>query len=208
MAPSSKARLAVILSQLKSFELPNPSAEQYQTESENAAAICWSAYMNGDIKDKKIADLGAGNGIFGIACLLLDAKTVYFVDNDPACIKLIKENLNSLELKLAEKKKAVLLKMDISEFHQKADTAVQNPPFGVQKAHADLPFLEAAFKSADTIYSIHMAESRDWVQARAKEHSFKLTNCAEFPFLLKKSMSHHTKDKVYTQVICVRMVRI
>jgi putative methylase len=208
MTPSSKANLAVILSQLSTFTNPKPEAEQYQTESENAAAICWSAYMNGDIKGKIVADLGAGNGIFGIACILLQAKQVHFVDKDPECITLIKENLDLLKLTPTQEKRVLLHNIDISLFKEKVDTVLENPPFGVQKAHADLPFLETAFKTADIIYSIHMADSREWVENKAKQHSFKLTHCAEFSFLLKKSMSHHTKDKVTTQVICVRMVRL
>src|SRR3989344_8065250 len=95
----NKKRLAIILSKLEKIELPKAKLEQYQTDSEVAAEILWSAYLSKDIDEKIIADFGSGNGILGIGSLILGAKKVYFVEIDPKNTELIKENLSSLNIK-------------------------------------------------------------------------------------------------------------
>ena len=67
------------MSKLKAFIHPKVKQEQYTTDSEPAAEVLHSAYMNHDIKNKIIADLGCGTGILGIGCLLLEAGFVYFL---------------------------------------------------------------------------------------------------------------------------------
>ena len=59
----SKSTLAVRLSKLKGFLQPKLASEQYATDSETAADLLWLAFMNGDVKDKVIADFGCGTGI-------------------------------------------------------------------------------------------------------------------------------------------------
>ena len=132
----NKGQLAVTLSKLKTLEKPKVKYEQYQTDPEIAAEIVWFAFMNGDIKNKIVADFGSGNGVLGIAALLLGAKQVYFIDIDRDSILLTKQNLNSLNLK-----NYILLHQDISEFNKKIDTVLENPPFGVQAPYVDKPFL-------------------------------------------------------------------
>ena len=78
----SKKELEVYLSKLKQLESLNIKLEQYSTPSDIAANILWIAYMNSDIKDKVIGDLGCGNGVLGVGALLLEAKKVYFLDVD------------------------------------------------------------------------------------------------------------------------------
>jgi len=47
-------------------------------------------------ENKKVLDLFAGTGIFGLECLSRGVAKVCFVDRNPYCIKLIKENLEKL----------------------------------------------------------------------------------------------------------------
>ena len=89
----SKSELAIVLSKMKVFDEPELLKEQYATDSEVAAELLWSAYMNGDVKDRIVADFGCGTGILGIGCLLLEAKKVFFVDSDSKAIDVLKENL-------------------------------------------------------------------------------------------------------------------
>lgn len=187
-----KAQLAVILSKLKTFEKPKVQLEQYQTESELAAEIVWFAFMSNDIKNKIIADLGCGNGILGIAALLLGAKQVYFVDIDNEAILLAKQNLNSLKLK-----NYILLHQEIYEFNKKADTVLENPPFGIQNKYADKPFLEKAMQISNIIYSFHKIESKQFIQALALNNNFKVEAIIPIKFPIKKTQEFHKKP-VYT----------
>ena len=70
----TKKQLGISLSKLNKIEQPNLLLEQYQTDSEIASEILWTAFLNGNIENKTIADFGTGNGIFAYGSLLLNAK--------------------------------------------------------------------------------------------------------------------------------------
>jgi len=102
----NKKEITRILTELKTFEKTKLELEQYQTECDIAATITWHAYMSKEVEGKKVADLGCGNGILGIAALILGAKEVIFIDIDKDAIKIAKDNLKHIEKKLDEKYKA------------------------------------------------------------------------------------------------------
>ncbi len=185
----NKKQLAIILSRLKTFEEPKVKFEQYQTDPETAAEIVWFAFMNNDIKDKIIADFGCGNGILGIAALLLGARKVYFTDVDNDAILLTKQNLNSLKLQ-----NYVLLHQDISEFNQKIDIVLENPPFGIQTPYADKPFLIKAMQVSNTIYSFHKIESKQFIEALASDHNFNVSFVLPIKLTIKKTQKFHKKS--------------
>ena len=190
----NKKSLAVQLSKLISISSNNPSLEQYQTDSEIAAEILWNVFMNNDTKDKIIADLGCGNGIFGIGALILGAKLVYFVDIDRLNIETTKTNCKF--------KNAEYFPLDVNEFNKKVDVVIMNPPFGVQNEHADRIFLKKAMKLSNKIYSLHKVESKKFIDILAKDHMFNVENIIELDFLLKKTMKFHEKNKYLVKVGC------
>lgn len=200
----SKSSLAIFLSKLEVFENPKVSFEQYATDSEVAAEILHFAYMNGDIKGKVIADLGCGTGLLGIGALALGAKKIFFVDVDKDALRKTSENLEFAKENL-NKKNAVLANKDVKDFNEKADVVLENPPFGIQKKHADKPFLEKAFKTANVIYSFHKAESKKFIEKLAKEHGFEITNYFEYDFLIKMTQKFHTRKSYRFKVGCWRM---
>lgn len=200
----SKRQLAIILSQLKGFDRPNIKLEQYATDSEIAAEILHNAYLKGDINGKIIADLASGPGIFGIGCLLLDARKVYFVDKDEVILKTLQENLNSLNIK---KEKYEIIKEDVRKFTIAVDVVMQNPPFGTKEKHHDKIFLEHAFFLAPVIYSIHKATSLKFVQALSKDYNFKIKEIMEFDFPLPKSQEFHRKKVKYIKTHCYILVK-
>ncbi|MCX7661699.1 MAG: 16S rRNA (guanine(966)-N(2))-methyltransferase RsmD [Candidatus Omnitrophica bacterium] len=51
-----------------------------------------------EIKDQTFLDLFAGSGLIGIEAISRQAKEVIFVENNPACLKKIRQNLKSLGL--------------------------------------------------------------------------------------------------------------
>ena len=185
---SSKKELARILSGLKGFDEANAKLEQYKTDSENAAEALWFLHMNDEIKNKIIADLGCGNGVLGIGCLLLNARKTYFVDKDENILKTAMENFKNLGLS-----NGIFINKDVSEFKNKVDLVIENPPFGVQKKHADRIFLDTAMRVSDIIYSFHKAESENFLKKYCE--GFRVEKLFEFNFILRKTLKFHKKDK-------------
>jgi len=183
----NKRKLAIELSKLKKFENVKPELEQYATNSELAASILWQAFMNGDIEKKTVADLGCGNGIFGIGALILGAKEVYFLDIDKEALEVAKEN--------CEFKNVNFINKDILEFEERANTVIMNPPFGVQNEHVDRTFLEKAMEISDSIYSIHKIESKKFIESLAKENDFKVVSIEKNEIFLKKTMKFHKSER-------------
>lgn len=211
MEISTKSGLAVILSRLKGFENPKTWLEQYQTDSEIAAEIAWFAFYRREIEGKIIADLGCGTGMLGLSTMILGAKEVFFVDIDEKALETAKENLNFIEKELGIKLKAKskFVVSDIKDFNEKVELVIQNPPFGIKgKRHADKVFLEAAFRISPIIYSFHKAESRQFIDAVAKDNGFKTTHYWEFDFPLKMTMKFHKKKIERVKVGCWRLEKL
>lgn len=203
---NSKKQLAMALSRLKTFEKPIMKAEQYSTDSEIAAEVLWWAFQNKDIKGKTIADLGCGTGILGLGALLLEAKKIYFVDNDNEALAIAENNLNLIieyHEPLHDFKTDVIYD-DVKNFDKKADVVIQNPPFGTKIKHSDKVFLEKAFKTADVVYSFHKATSKSFIEAISKDNGFKITHYFEFNWPLKQTMKFHTKRIEKIRVGCWR----
>ena len=164
--------------------------EQYITPSEIASDFLWLCYMQGDIQNKTIADLGCGTGILGIGALLLGAKKVFFIDKSKSALDIAKKNFNSLKI---DKRRAVFLCQDVKKFNNNVDSVIENPPFGVKKEHADKGFLEQAVKISDKIYSFHKIESEKFIKKFTKDNGFDSKIIFIFNFPLKLSMKYHTK---------------
>lgn len=199
----TKSQLAIKLSKLKTFAAPKLQTEQYATDSETAANIIWNAYMLGDIEGKTIADFGCGAGIFGIACLLLGAKKVYFVDIDEAVLTITAANLKSLNLKNYE-----LIHGDVNKIELTADVVVQNPPFGTKQKHADRKFLIKAFKTACVIYSVHKTATTEFIWKISKDNNFRITNIVRFELPIKHQHSFHRKRIHRIEVSSFRMQKL
>ncbi len=183
----TKNNLAIQLSKLKGFTNPKIKLEQYSLDSETASLILWAAFLNNDIENKVIADLGAGTGILAKGCLLLNAEKVYCVEKDPAAISILKENI--------KEKNAIFINKDIKDFNNKVDVVIQNPPFGTKQKHADKNFLEKAMQIAGRIYSLHKITSRDFIASLAKDNGFVVEQVIPITINLKATYSFHSKQK-------------
>ena len=186
----NKKQLEIKLSKLERFDNVKPELEQYATDSDSAAVLLWIAFMNGDIENKVIADLGCGNGIFGIGALILGAKKVYFVDVDKDSLEVAEKNCENVEF----------LNLDVSEFDEKVDVVLMNPPFGVQNVHADKVFLEKAMDISNKIYSIHKIESKEFINSLTKDSGFGVSGVEEINMPLGRTMQFHKKDKHFVKV--------
>ena len=187
--------LAMALSKLPPHPQHDVSLEQYATEGDFAARWIAEIILRGDLdQDTRVVDLGAGNGILGIACHLAGAKSILLVEKDETC----HHDYEGVKWLLD----------DINEWNQKdVDLIIMNPPWGAQTPMADRPFLEAAFSSdAQAIYLLHssmathilpLAKSFDWVGEIALEGEFKIP----------AKYDHHRSREGVTQVSVWRFIR-
>ncbi len=199
----SKKTLAVELSKAKKFENPKDSMEQHATDPDIAAQVLWTAYMNGWIKGKTIADFGAGTGVLGIGCLLLGAKKVLFLEKDRETIKLLEENIARFKTEYEELGIYEILNKDVKDvLDVKADLVIQNPPFGTRDKHADREFLEKATNSSERIISMHKSETDEFIKSLLEKKGYKVMNADRLRFPLRMSLEHHRKKTEYIRVTC------
>ena len=195
----SRSSLGIVLSAIKGFKEPKVRVEQYMTDSEIAATVLWDAYMKGDLKGQ-VSDLGCGTGILGIGSMLLGASKVYFIESESSALNIAKENVrNTRSEGLAE-----FFCMDVCEFDKKVDTVIMNPPFGVKNEHSDRKFLGKAFEIGKVVYSFHKSETKNFVEAFAKDNNFRITQVIDFEFPLKATMKFHRKKIKKINVSCFR----
>ena len=201
----TKKGLAILLSQLKRYEKASTKLEQYVTDSEIASDVLWQAFMQGDIQDKIIADLGSGTGILGLGCLVLGAKKVYFVEIDNFAVKIAKQNLKIVEDLAEINGKAIFLNKNIEDFNENVDVVIENPPFGTKQKHIDKKFLEKAFSISKKTYSFHKLTSKRFIDAISKDYGFKVKEILEFSFPLKQTMKFHKKQIKRIKTGCWRL---
>ncbi|MEM3051865.1 MAG: METTL5 family protein [Candidatus Bathyarchaeia archaeon] len=147
-----KLDLERFLSQVKPHPSPSLRLEQYTTSESVAATMLYlAAYTYGDIIGKRVLDLGCGTGRLALGCAFLGAESVVGVDIDKLAVKLAAASSEQLGFKT----KLDWVAGDVNAVSGKFDTAIQNPPFGVQKHGADRVFLEKALQVARSVYSLH-----------------------------------------------------
>ncbi len=163
-----RKHLAILLSQLDGFSEPKPWLEQYRTPGDVASELLWLAAQCGDIEGKVIADFGTGTGVLAIGAKLLGAERVYALEIDEAALEIARRNAKKVGVDIE------FLNMDVSEFNERVDTVIMNPPFGSQRKHADRPFLLKAFEVSEVVYTIHLAkpEVRKFIESFSKDHGF------------------------------------
>ena len=82
----------------------------------------------------------------------------------------------------------------IENIEENFETILMNPPFGSQRPGADRSFLKKSLEIAVNIWTIHLAETRDFVEDFVKQNSGDIISAYEFDFKIKRSMDFHTKD--------------
>ncbi len=202
---TSKSGLAIVLSGLKGFCKPEVRKEQYLMDSETGAFMLWNAKFLGNIEGKVIADLGCGTGLLGIGALLLGAKRVFFVDSDEKALKIAKNNTLKVKSEGYSLGKADFICQDIGKLKIKADTVVQNPPFGTKMRHIDILFLEKAMQTAPVVYSFHKSESKAFLKRFSAKNNARITHIWDFRFPLKATFAFHRRQIHRINVSCIRL---
>ncbi|MCW6168349.1 MAG: METTL5 family protein [Thermoplasmatales archaeon] len=188
----SKKELEIFLQKLKGNRAYRIDLEQYPTDTIVASNILNTAYLDGNIEEKMVADLGSGNGIFAVGAALLGAKKVYAVESDPTLVEVLKENAKGLNIEI--------LNEDVSKFNSPVDTVIMNPPFGSVMTHSDRKFLKKAVESAGVIYSIHNSKSSEYVEKFYKAHG-EIIRKYKTAITVPRIYKHHTMDRA--KVDCV-----
>lgn len=192
-----KKDLEIALERVRPFADPDPRLEQYPTPATIAADIVFSAYAAGDIEGMKVMDLGCGTGMFSIAAALMGAGMVVGYDISESALETARLNAADLELDIDFKLSPV------ESVSEGADTVLMNPPFGSQKRNADRPFLDKALESAEKVYSIHMANTLDFVREYAGKKGRSLVSYKIYKYVIPHTFSFHTKTKQTVEIAAV-----
>jgi len=200
--PLSKKELEITLQSLEQLPNPKPELEQYSTPASLAAEILYTAFLMGDIENNRIADLGCGTGTFALGAALLGAREAIGIDVDPKAVVISWRNASFLELNNVR-----FYVVEVSEFREEVDVVFQNPPFGVQKRHADVPFLKKAFSISSVIYTIHKSGNEDFITDLAYKYGWKATNVMRGMIKIPRIFEFHKKRWKEVEVSIFRFVR-
>ena len=135
--------------------------------------------------------------MLSIGSWFLDAGMVVGFDASEEALEIARMNAESLGAEID------LRLSDIRDVSEGADTVVMNPPFGCQKPHADRPFLEKALSLSDCVYSIHMAETLDFVESFCDKHDKSIFWRRTYKYEIPHLFSFHKRTKQTVEVAAV-----
>ncbi len=193
--------LEIALQKLEGFPDPNPVLEQYPTPAKIAADMLYTACGFGDIGEKNIIDLGCGTGVFSIGACLLGAAKVLGIDKDAGAVEAAIRNAATNDCAVD------FICGDVCAASGKFDTCIMNPPFGSQKKHADIPFLEKAAELADVTYSLHNAETIGFLRRRMGDLGRVVDLEKRYKLEIRHTFRFHAKEKAMFDVVFIRTVR-
>lgn len=197
------------LSRIPPHPKPRLDLEQYATPASLAGPLLYEAYSLGDVEGKRVVDLGCGTGVFALGALLLGARQALGVDVDPLSLALARR----LATELGVADRAEWAEADIARWtldhsgEAGADVVFMNPPFGAQAKGADRPFLDAAFRTAPTLYTLHNEATRDFVEQYAAQASYHATHAWRLLFPLRHQYRHQERAVQEVPVVALRLVR-
>jgi len=189
-----------ILANSPDFKDPEPKLEQYATPVDTTLEIIKKANSRGHLS-RKVADLGCGTGRLAIGAAILGADVTGFeIDAKALDIAIQYSRENNLDIKWVNGA--------IENIDEEFDTVLMNPPFGAQRPGADRIFLEKAVEIADNIWTIHMAETRNFVEKFVGNRSAKIESRYEFDFTIPRSMPFHTRNIANQKAILYHIVSL
>ena len=188
-----RKQLEILLSQLQGFPDPSAKREQYEITDSVAATMLFTAATHGDIEGKQVYDLGCGPGRLAIGAALLGASAVTGVDIDSKVLNVAARNA----VQLGVQTRINFVEQDIETITAQADTVLMNAPFGVQRIHADQPFLRKALEIGNVIYSLHKASEggRQFIARFVSELGGRVSFIQEMTMALPATMHFHEKKK-------------
>ncbi len=201
---NKKRQLEMALQDIPPHQSPKIGLEQYSTPSIIAADVLWNAHSIGDLEGMKVVDLGCGTGIFAIGSSMMGARESVGVDVDDEAVSTAEVQA----LKMGVQDKVRFVASDIRDFNDSADTVIQNPPFGAQKANrneADRLFMVKALEIAPVVYSFHIHETEEFVTNFFKKAGGTVSHVFHYTFPIPRTYDFHRKDKVDVKVVLLRV---
>ena len=196
-----KKDLEIFLEQVPKIPSPDPKMEQYKTPAPISADIIFNAFNTGDIEDKHVVDLGCGTGIFAVGAKVMGAKKVQGIDIDVDSINSAKNFSQEHGLKIEFEV------MNVKDVNWTCDTVLQNPPFGAQMKKADRIFLETAAKMAEVIYTIHNANTGEFVKMLVEKLGCSVGFEQKYIFKIEHTFDFHTKPQIEHTVTLFKLIR-
>ncbi len=181
----SQKDLEIKLQGLEKPESFDNSLEQYPTDPSLAAHVAVTAYLDGNILGKKVADLGCGFGVLACAAAMLGAYHVVALEIDPVQAAMAVQNCRKYPVSV--------MNSDVYEMKERVDTTLMNPPFGSVNPHSDQIFLSRAVELSSHIYSIHNEKSAEFVREFLSAKG-KITREERVSILVPRMYSHHTRE--------------
>jgi len=194
-----RKELEMALQKVRNFDDPDPSLEQYMTPAWMASEILFEAYRLGDVEGMKVIDLGCGTGMFSIGAWLMGAGMVKGFDASEKALNVARINAEELGADVE------LVLCDVSQVSEGADTVFMNPPFGCQTRRADRPFLDKAMDCAEVVYSIHMANSLDFVREYVESKGRRIDSSITYKYEIPHTFAFHKRTKMAVDVAAVRI---
>ncbi len=182
------------LQQVEPHLSPKAFLEQYAIPVDVASEFLFlAAYANDDIVGKAVVDLGCGSGRLAIGAVLLGAREAVGVDIDRLAVKKARKNAERLSIT----GKLNWVSCDIDVLRGRFDTALQNPPFGVQRRSADRRFLVKAMGLAPRVYSLHKAgeANRAFIKRFIEANGGKVTSIFQMRFNIPRMFKFHTERR-------------
>jgi putative methylase len=193
-------KLEISLEGLAKPSDPDPHLEQYTTPADIAADMVWTALSFGDIQGRSVVDLGCGNGILGIGAAMLGAESVRCYDVDMKMVSLAKANAERSKVQIEVECS------DVGSIKGRFDTALQNPPFGAQNPGADRPFLKTAIRISGVAYSLHLAETTDFLLKFCKSQGAEVQHIKNYKFKIPFMFEFHRKPAEFVEVSLLRIL--
>lgn len=193
-----KKDLEIILQKIPPHLAPVAKLEQYTTPATIAADIVFSAYIEEDIAEKVVLDLGCGTGSFALGAALLGAEKVIGVDLDGNALTIAEGYAKALSLDISFLQEDVN-KLELSMLPtQEVDTVIQNPPFGAQKSarRVDRLFLEKAVEFAKIVYSLHLSKTEEFVTLLIEKLGAEVLWKKDYVFPIEHMFPFHSQEKV------------
>ena len=194
-----KRDLEIALQKVQNFEDPDASLEQYMTPAVTAADILFDAYSKGDISGLKVVDLGCGTGMFTIGSYLMGASQAIGFDVSESALKVANSNRDLLDADVEFRKS------DILDVEEGADTIFMNPPFGCQNRNADRAFLDKAMELSECVYSIHMANTLDFVTDYCRKKGREIADHRFYEYVIPHTFAFHTRAKKSVEIVVVNI---
>ena len=207
---SSVSALAQRLGVVAGFSDPQVGLEQYPTPPDLAAHLIHVADLQGDIEGRRVIDLGTGTGMLALGAALRGPALVVGIDVDPDPLRTARENerrvgttadvswarANATDAPLRSRAESSAGADDPVQMGDTLTTVVMNPPFGAQNAneHADRAFLATAARVATVSYSVHNADSSNFVESFADDNGGAVTRAYGAELDLPRQFEFHDAD--------------